>query len=298
VTDLVSVVIPTFNRARDLARALQSLVAQSHTGWEAIIVDNHSTDETAAVVRGFDDSRMKFLQIHTNGVIAASRNKAIEAATGDFVAFLDSDDYWKPEKLDCSLEALRAGNDVSYHDMHVVSERRFYFGRRRFPTRQLSSPVYRDLLVNGNTLPTSSVVVRKTVLDAAGKFSEEPRMIAGEDYDLWLRLAGVTERFKRVDGTLGYLSRGSDNAHGSLRLLSILKQIELDHVPRLSKKDSEALYANWLDYLQGRALYQQGKRKDAKRHLYNVLKKSGSPALRLKALYMVVGSGGRSLLGR
>src|SRR4051812_44716056 len=99
VNPLVSVVIPTYNHAQFLGRALGSVIAQTYTNWEAIVVDNHSQDDTDAVVASQSDPRIKLLKIHNNGVIAASRNKAMREARGEWIAFLDSDDAWYPEKL-------------------------------------------------------------------------------------------------------------------------------------------------------------------------------------------------------
>ena len=91
-TPLVSVVIPTYNHARYLARALQSVLDQTYTNWEAIVIDNHSTDNTDEVMASFADSRITLLKIHNNGVIAASRNIGIRAANSEWITFLDSDD--------------------------------------------------------------------------------------------------------------------------------------------------------------------------------------------------------------
>jgi glycosyltransferase involved in cell wall biosynthesis len=89
---LVSVVIPTYNHARYLGRALQSVLDQTYKNWEAIVIDNHSTDNTAELIASFADQRITYLKIHNNGVIAASRNAGIRAAKGEWLAFLDSDD--------------------------------------------------------------------------------------------------------------------------------------------------------------------------------------------------------------
>ncbi len=93
---LVSVVIPTYNHARFLGRALQSVMDQTYKNWEVIIIDNHSQDNTDEIVEAFKDPRITLLKIHNNGVIAASRNMGIRAAKGEWIAFLDSDDHWYP----------------------------------------------------------------------------------------------------------------------------------------------------------------------------------------------------------
>lgn len=92
MSKLVSIVIPTYNRAQDLERALKSLLAQTFCDWEALIVDNYSKDNTDELIKSFNDPRMKLFKIHNQGVIAASRNVGIKNAKGGYVAFLDSDD--------------------------------------------------------------------------------------------------------------------------------------------------------------------------------------------------------------
>ena len=113
---LVSVIIPTFNRANDLARAVKSVIAQTFTSWELIIVDNHSVDNTDEVVRHFNDPRIKLLKIHNDGVIAASRNLGIHFSSGTYIAFLDSDDWWTPDKLRSSVWLISYGLSISVFD--------------------------------------------------------------------------------------------------------------------------------------------------------------------------------------
>ena len=111
-TPLVSVIIPTYNQAHYLVRALQSVLDQTYINWEAIVIDNYSTDNTDEVMADFADPSVTYLKIHNNGVIAASRNEGIRAAKGEWVAFLDSDDWW--EKNYISSRANLFSN--SYYD--------------------------------------------------------------------------------------------------------------------------------------------------------------------------------------
>ena len=89
---LVSIVIPTYNHANYLSKALQSVLDQTYKNWEAIVIDNHSTDDTNEVINRYVDPRIKYLKIHNCGVIAKSRNVGIQTAKGEWIAFLDSDD--------------------------------------------------------------------------------------------------------------------------------------------------------------------------------------------------------------
>jgi glycosyltransferase involved in cell wall biosynthesis len=285
--DLISVVIPTYNRADDLKKAIESVINQTYADWELLVIDNHSTDHTREIIDNINDKRIRLFEIDNQGVIAASRNLGINNSKGKYVAFLDSDDIWTEDKLEKSMFWLNQGYDVVYHDMDIVSNNFFYFGPHQFTTRKLEQPVYSDLLVNGNTLPTSSVVVEKGMLLKANGFNESIEFIAGEDYDLWIRLSEMTQRFKKVDGTLGNLSKGNDNEFSSLRLILILSELQKKYISRLSPSEQAQAYLNWIEYAYGRSLYNQKKFKKAKNHLLKVYSTSNKITYRIKAFYML-----------
>ena len=191
LTSLVSVVIPTYNHASYLGRALKSVLDQTYTNWEAIVIDNHSTDNTDEVMSRFADSRIIYLKIHNNGVIAASRNAGIRAAKGEWIAFLDSDDWWTADKLQACFERITDSIDLVYHNLEIVRESPGLFKRKYSKSRQLKEPVLKDLLLNGNAIATTSVVVRKRLLEQIGGMDESLEMIAAEDYNTWLRSKSV-----------------------------------------------------------------------------------------------------------
>ena len=101
---MVSVIIPTFNQAELLQKALQSVSNQTFQDWEAIVIDNHSQDTTKEIVESMNDSRISYEVFSNQGIIAASRNLGINLAKGNYIAFLDSDDLWYPSKLSTCLE--------------------------------------------------------------------------------------------------------------------------------------------------------------------------------------------------
>jgi glycosyltransferase involved in cell wall biosynthesis len=218
---LVSVIIPTYNRARDLARALESVLSQSIADWEAIVVDNHSSDDTDAVVIGCRDARIRLLKIHNQGIIAASRNLGLHHARGHYVAFLDSDDWWAADKLAQSVRELDAGADVVYHDAWLVSKADQTSFRRRGKTWSLCEPVAADLIARGNALVNSTVVLRRDLLLQIGGLCESPELVAIEDYDAWIRLALLGARFVRLPRVLAYYWVGGGNTSNPQRLLAI-----------------------------------------------------------------------------
>ena len=104
---VVTVIIPTFNRAAIVGRAIRSVLAQTCPDWELIVVDDCSTDATEQAVRDFSDNRIKYLRHDRNRRLSAARNTALRCGRGEYVAFLDDDDEWLPEKLEKELEVFR-----------------------------------------------------------------------------------------------------------------------------------------------------------------------------------------------
>ena len=200
---LISIIIPTYNHSRYLGRALQSIYDQTYRNWEAIVVDNHSTDDTCDVVKKFDDPRISYLKIHNDGIIAASRNMGINMAKGNWLAFLDSDDWWSPDKLETCSKYIDDNLDLIHHDLSIVYDKPSFFHRNVTSSRQLKSPVLKDLLTKGNAIVNSTVIVRKKLVTEIGGISEDKNMIASEDYNTWLRIAALTERFKYLPKSLG-----------------------------------------------------------------------------------------------
>ena len=210
----VSVVIPTYNRARELRRCLDSLVAQSYRDFEVLICDDGSTDETATVATAFETRlELTYYWAENFGGPARPRNIGLNRARGIYVAFLDSDDWWAPRKLEMSVPRLDAGSDVVYHDLREARSTRQRLYWRRSRVRRLNAPVFQDLLLNGNALNTSSIVLRRDLLLRAGGFSEHPELIAWEDYDAWLQVAKLTDRFERLDEARTYWAGGGHSRH-------------------------------------------------------------------------------------
>ena len=255
VTPLVSVIIPTYNHAHCLGRALESVLAQSYGNWEAIVIDNHSSDNTDEVLSCFADPRIRVLKIHNHGVIAASRNAGIKAAKGEWIAFLDSDDWWDGGKLSVSMHLAAKGYDVLYHDLRIVSKegQRFFF--RRAKSRKLGTNAYRNLIAEGNALPNSSVVVRKILVDRVGGLSEDHDKIAWEDFDLWLRLAASGATFCMVPGRHGYYWLGGGNVSNPQRAISIASSFVRDYV-------GDGPVPWWIPYSVAVAHYSLGNNKD------------------------------------
>ena len=196
----VSIVVPTFNHAQFLHKALASVIAQTFQNWEAIIVNNFSTDDTINIVESFGEKRFRLINFHNNGVIAASRNEGIRLSNGSVIAFLDSDDLWYPNKLEHCMPAFDAHADVVCHGEYWVSDgmqqRQILYGSQK-------NAQYSKLLYRGNCVSTSATLVRKDLLIEVGGFSVDLEYITAEDYDLWLKLAHRKSSFTFISEVLG-----------------------------------------------------------------------------------------------
>ena len=206
---LVSVIIPTYNHANFLGKALESIIHQTYNNWEAIVIDNHSTDETNKVIDKFKDSRIQYFKIFNDGIIAKSRNFGINVAKGDWIAFLDSDDWWTKDKLEICIKNIAEDVDFIYHKLDIIYDNsNSYLKRKKIVGRHLNKPILNNLLISeikdGSAIGNSSVVVRKNILNKIGGISENEQMVASEDFNTWLRVAQITDQFKYIENRLGY----------------------------------------------------------------------------------------------
>ena len=209
----VSIVIPTYNHAEFLQQALQSVVNQTFQNWEAIIVNNFSSDGTLQIIEQFDEPRFKVINYHNHGVIAASRNMGIQNSLAPVIAFLDSDDIWHEEKLSKCMPEFKNGVDVVCHGENWISDdlvnRKIFYGPAKNAT-------HRNLLFRGNCISTSATLVNKKVLDQLEGFSENPSFITAEDYELWMRISLATTKFVFIHEILGDFRRHKNSASSSV----------------------------------------------------------------------------------
>ena len=121
---IVSVIMPSFNTGRFIKEAINSVINQTYTNWELIIVDDCSNDDTNEIINSFEDSRIKYLKNDTNMGAAICRNRALKEAKGKWIAFLDSDDLWKKDKLEKQISFMeKGGYDFSYTNYIEMDEK-------------------------------------------------------------------------------------------------------------------------------------------------------------------------------
>lgn len=180
----ISVIIPAYNQGHYLAKAVKSVLAQTYTAWEAIIVDDGSTDDTAEVAATFSDPRIRYIYQENRG-LSGARNTGIRHARGNYLTYLDSDDCFVPEKLALLVTELEDKPHLGFVAGQAipVDERGCQIGKT-FKEGPPEDPV-RWLL--GNPLHVGSVLVRRSWQERVGFFDE--RLRSYEDWDMWLRLA-------------------------------------------------------------------------------------------------------------
>jgi|KBSSwiStaDraftv2_1062776.scaffolds.fasta_scaffold255697_2 hypothetical protein len=221
----VSVVIPTYNRAHSVVDAIASVLGQRHEELELIVVDDGSTDDTAARVAAVSDRRLRYVRGRHRGVSAA-RNLGVRRATGELLAFLDSDDLWQRDKLTHEVRMLARHPNVDV----VFSDLEKRHGDRVFPSfmretavfsRRLGEAAYPDGLVlepreiqlcllEEVPIKPSALLLRREAFDRVGGFDEA--WTSSEDWEFLIRLAR-DHRFAYVDRALAVLFISPDSLH-------------------------------------------------------------------------------------
>ena len=181
---LVSVILPTYNRAWALEKAVDSVLTQQYTRFELIVVDDGSTDETASLLRKYDDRVQVVTQ--TNRGVSAARNVGIQQARGELIALLDSDDAWLPGKINVQVEYFLNHPACRICQTEEIWIRNGVRVNPRKRHRKEAGMIFEKSLALCLVSP-SAVMMRKSLLDEVGLFDEN--LPACEDYDLWLRVA-------------------------------------------------------------------------------------------------------------
>jgi glycosyltransferase involved in cell wall biosynthesis len=257
---LASIIIPTFNCAPLLPRALESVLAQSLGPVEVIVVDDGSTDDTPAVLARYAGRVLPIRQ--GNAGLSAARNRGLQRARGALVGFLDADDAYHPEKLARQAAALAARPECgwAYSDCWIeeqgVGERPVLAsGRYGYGRRQALEGWLFEALLPGNFIPVHTLLVRRPCLDAAGPFDE--RLTRMEDFDLLLRLAARTPAVYLPEPLATYyLQPGSlsrDRARMDRDKYEVLDKVARlfpERIPRLGRTGRRAIadMHNWFAY--------------------------------------------------
>ncbi|NJE05554.1 glycosyltransferase [Thermococcus sp. M36] len=192
----VSVVIPTYNRANLLKRAIESVLNQGFRDFELIVVDDASSDNTPEVVESIEDGRIRYIRLKKNSGGPVARNTGIKKARGKFIALLDDDDEWLPNRLNVQVkkfENLSREVGVIYGGFYYVSQQDGRILGKRLP--RYRGNVYGHLL-RENFIGSPTLLIRRKCFKRAGLF--DPKLTSSQDWDMWLRIAKYY-KFEYVD---------------------------------------------------------------------------------------------------
>jgi glycosyltransferase involved in cell wall biosynthesis len=197
VTDLcpsVTVIIPTYNRCLFLRDAIASVIAQTYTNWELIIVDDGSTDNTVDYIRSIPDPRIRIVAMPHSGNIAMLRNTGVKHSSGKWITFLDSDDMWVPQKLEIQLAALQKDTKQwCYGGFELMNETGAPIPIKSGTYHPFSGWIVRKIIAYEASVTTCSVMLRRSLFDEIGGFNSDAGLFCHEDYEFILRLAMQAE---------------------------------------------------------------------------------------------------------
>jgi glycosyltransferase involved in cell wall biosynthesis len=241
---LVSVIIPTYNRAHLLSRAIRSILDQTYQNFEIIVVDDRSSDNTEEALRNIRDERIKYIRHEENRGAPAARNTGIKAAQGEFIAFQDSDDEWLPSKLEKQMKEFEIGPS----NLGVVFSGYWLNDKNR---RSRRPPLYlkktdgeiHDALLEANFVATPTAVVRRECFRKAGLFESLPRL---QEWELWLRISKFYS-FKHVNEPLVNVYHQPDSISRNTNAFIIARKFILTKYFEEISKTPELLKQHYFD---------------------------------------------------
>jgi glycosyltransferase involved in cell wall biosynthesis len=263
---LVSVVLPTYNRAGLLTRAIESVLQQTYSNFELIVVDDCSTDCTEDVVKEFQDNRIRYIRHEKNRGAPIARNNGIRAAKGNYIAFQDSDDVWVSTKLEKQVNAFNsASNDlgVVYTSFWLID----YSKETLVPSSHVKKAEGKihDVLLEMNLVSLSSAIVRKECFEKVGMFADIPRF---QDWELWLRISKYYV-FKHLNEPLVKVYRQPDSiSRNTNAFVTARKYILSKFFDEISKKP-KLLSKHYSDI--GTLLCLEGDIKEGRKYFFKAL---------------------------
>ena len=277
---LISVIIPTYQRRDKLKITLDSVLSQTYKNFEVLIMDDGSTDGTKEMINSYKDPRIFYNWQENTGGPAKPRNNGIKISKGSWIAFLDDDDTWKKNKLGEICGQINSNNDFIYHDYSLVLDNK-HSNKKVIKSSNLKSPIFNNLLINGNIIGLSTVVTRKDLLLKINGFNEDVNMAPCADYNAWLRISQLTDKFFYLPKNLSYYN--VDNNNMSNQDMTISKRLAIKEFSKfLTYKQKFTLEAK-LNYQSGCFNFSKKNYKNAINLFISALK-CGDLLIKMKSL--------------
>ncbi len=277
---LFSVVIPLYNKEKSIAACLTSVLAQTISNLEVIVIDDGSTDASATVAAKVNDHRIRVIARPNRGV-STTRNEGIQESRGEFIAFIDADDEWLPRFLEAVSQLIQAHPDAAVYATAIAVDKGW--GRYRLPARGVPSHPWSGIVPNyyvtRNCLTSSSIVVRKNLFQRAGLFNTKMR--TGEDLDMWFRLAAFAKVAYTTDVQAVWHWAGQDHASKHAPhsvpscIYSSLDKVLTDDAVRQETIASATRYAVEFALHEATVLAQRGYRREARAALKDWRRRNG-----------------------
>lgn len=231
---LVSVIMPAFNAEQFIETAISSVLQQTYTNWELIVVDDGSTDSTASKVQALaaEEKRIMYL-FQPNGKQGKARNTGIRRASGAYIAFLDADDCWMRDKLEMQLYLLKQhGAQVAFGDIMIIDAAgRAVSGTWGVREASFSGEAGLIAFLENNRVPLLAAIAEKSAIETVGGFRESTEVQYGEDYSLWLRLLQQGALFVSTAAIVGaYRIHGAQatrNVAGMLQVIATISSLDV-----------------------------------------------------------------------
>ena len=260
----ISVVIPTYNREKSILASVNSVLNQTYKNIEVIVVDDGSKDKTEELIKTIDDPRLKYIKLDSNHGACYARNVGIKESTGKYIAFQDSDDTFRENKLESQLNNLKdkkSDMDFCQMELHIENTIHIFPSIKKYKD---NSKGIIDILCTGNVISTQTILAKKEIFNDVSFDESLPRL---QDYDLVLRIAPkykisylkevLVDTYRNEDNI-----SNDDNRLKKASILMIKKDYELDveqneilmdilvtlHLSKLLKEKDKTIQSLYSDY--------------------------------------------------
>jgi glycosyltransferase involved in cell wall biosynthesis len=258
----VSIVIPTYNRADFLPKAIQSVLSQTYRDWEIIIVDDGSTDNTEEIVKGYNESRIRYIAHKSNLGISAARNTAIKNSKGKYIALLDSDDEWFPEKISYQMNIFQKKDSecgVVCTSGHMIEDDK----KIRVKVIPANLDNFYEKFLFENIIWCSSVLIKKECFEKLGLFDEHLKSC--EDWEMWIRISKYYKFIFLKTPLIKYLIHPGQLSENLLKKINARKRILFKYQDEL--KNRKFVYSHHY-YKIGNLCCLSGKIREGRKYLF------------------------------